>query len=61
VPRFALTIEGPNWSDSSEIELSRAPTAGDPITTKYGPCLVTSVEPLPDSKEYAAMIVCRFP
>ena len=61
MPRFALTIEGPNWSDSSEIELSRAPTAGDPITTKYGTCVVTGVEPLPGSDQHAGKITCRLP
>ena len=61
MPRFALVIEGVNWTDLDEIELSRAPSEGDPITTKYGTCLVTTVEPLPESPQFAAKIVCRLP
>ena len=55
-----LTIEGPNWKDLDEIELSAAPVAGEPLGTKYGTCLVTKVEVVPDS-QFAAHITCKLP
>jgi hypothetical protein len=60
VPRFVLTIEGPNWKDLDEIELSGPPAEGEPIGTKYGMCLVTKVEPVADS-QFAGHITCRLP
>jgi hypothetical protein len=60
VPRFVLTIEGSNWKDLDEVELSGAPAEGDPIVTKYGTCLVTKVEPVSDS-QFAGHIICRMP
>ena len=60
MPRFVLTIEGPNWKDLDEIELSAAPTEGEPIGTKYGTCLVTKVEPAPQG-QFAGHITCRLP
>ncbi|HKN93313.1 MAG TPA: hypothetical protein VJU60_03185 [Thermoleophilaceae bacterium] len=59
--RFALVIEGLNWTDLDEIEMSQPPAVGEPIGTKYGTCLVTRFEPLPDSPEYAGKITCRLP
>lgn len=61
VERFTVTIEGPNWEDLDEVELPRLPGEGEPIETKYGTCLVTRAEPLPDSGVYAGKIVCRTP
>jgi hypothetical protein len=61
VPRFTLTIEGPNWKDLDEIELSGPPREEEPIQTKYGTCLVTSVEPTPNSQQFSGHIVCRLP
>jgi hypothetical protein len=61
VQRFTVTIEGPNWQDVDEIELPRLPGKGEPIETKYGTCLVTQADPLPDPGPYAGKIVCRLP
>ena len=61
VPRFVLVIEGSNWKDLDEIELGRLPAEGDPISTKYGTCLVTSAEATPDDQQFAGKIVCRLP
>jgi hypothetical protein len=61
VPRFVLIIEGPNWKDADEIELGRPPNEGDPISTKYGTCLVTSVEATPGDQQFAGKVVCRLP
>ena len=60
MPRFLLTIEGPNWKDLDDIELSSAPKEGEPIQTKFGVCLITSVGPAP-SQQFAGSIVCRMP
>ncbi len=57
--RFTVEIEGPNWEDVAEIELPRLPSEGETIETKYGTCLVTSVEALQDAGPYAGKIVCR--
>jgi hypothetical protein len=43
------------------VELSEAPREGDTIETKYGTCLVTSIEAVSDSTEHAGRIVCRLP
>jgi hypothetical protein len=61
VRRFTVTIEGSNWEDVQELELLDAPRVGDAIETRYGTCLVTRAELLPDSDRYAGEIVCRFP
>jgi hypothetical protein len=59
--RFTVTIEGSNWTDVQELELPVSPRAGDAIETRYGTCIVTRAEPLPDNEQYAGEIVCRFP
>ncbi len=56
-----ILIQDENWEDVENVELSRLPGVGEPIETKYGKCLVTQVEPLPDSTQYAGKIVCRLP
>jgi hypothetical protein len=56
-----VTIEGSNWKELDEMELSRAPAAGEPIQTKYGTCLVIKVEPVPDSQFFAGHIFCQMP
>ena len=61
VQKFTVTIEGLNWEDVAEIELPSLPRQGDRIETKYGTCVVTQAEPLPDKDPYAGKIVCRFP
>jgi hypothetical protein len=60
VKAFTVTIEGMNWEDVAVIELPALPREGDRIETKYGTCVVTHAEPLPDNP-YAGKIVCRFP
>jgi hypothetical protein len=60
VQRFAATIEGTDWEDVQDVELSEAPHEGDTIETKYGTCVVTSIEAVSDS-EHAGRIVCRLP
>ena len=59
--RFIVTIEGPNWTDSDELELLGLPAEGEPIETKFGICTVTHAELSPESGTYAGKIVCRFP
>ena len=59
--RFIVTIEGPNWTDSDELELLQAPAEGDLIETKLGTCTVTHAELTPEAGTYAGKIVCRFP
>ena len=59
--RFILTIEGPGWTDSDDIELLRLPEKGEPIETRLGTCIVTRAEPLPNSEHFAGKIFCRFP
>jgi hypothetical protein len=61
VDRFTITIQGPNWEDVQEVELPELPGEGDAIETRYGTCMVTRAEPLPDRKPYAGKIVCRLP
>jgi hypothetical protein len=56
-----VTIEGSSWEDVEEVELPRLPDEGETIETKYGTCLVTSVEALTDTGQYAGRIVCRIP
>jgi hypothetical protein len=58
--RFLVTIEGSNWNDVQDIELPSTPDEGDSIETRYGTCLITSVEVQADG-ERAGTIVCRFP
>jgi hypothetical protein len=59
--RFLIAIEGSNWNDFQDIELPEAPKTGDAIETRYGTCLVTSVELEPDGGDRAGKIVCAFP
>jgi hypothetical protein len=61
VERFIVTIQGPNWTDSDELELPRLPGKGEPIETKLGTCTVTHAELSTDAGAYAGKIVCRFP
>ena len=44
-----------------ELELLESPRVGDAIETRYGTCLVTRAELLPDNDRYTGEIVCRFP
>jgi hypothetical protein len=60
VKSFEVVIEGPNWQDVQKIELPRAPEEGDTLETRYGTCVVTSVE-VQGSGESAGRIVCRYP
>jgi hypothetical protein len=61
VERFAVFVEGGAWEDVEDIELPRAPNAGDTIETKYGTCVVTRIEPMLEGGEHAGKIVCRLP
>ncbi len=56
---FTVTIEGPGWEDFQDVELLGLPDEGEPIETKYGTCLVTHAELMPDGERYAGKIVCR--
>jgi hypothetical protein len=60
LPRFILTVEGPNLEDLDEIELPRLPLEGDPVSTRFGMCLVVRTEST-DGGEFAGRIVCRMP
>ena len=59
--RFIVTIEGPNWTDTDELELLELPAEGEPIETKLGICIVTRAELTPEAGAYAGKIVCRLP
>ena len=59
--RFILAVEGPNLQDIEVVELPWPPKVGDPIETRYGTCLVASVETMPDDATYAGKISCRLP
>ena len=59
MPKFMLVIQGENWEDIDDTELRQPPSEGEPIETKYGKCLVTQVEPMPNNPTYMAKIVCR--
>jgi hypothetical protein len=61
VQRFKVRIEGHGWEDFEEIELPRPPSEGDTLQTKLGICIVTGVDPMPDSQEFAGTIRCRIP
>jgi hypothetical protein len=61
VQRFTITIEAPRWKDVQEVELPELPGEGDAIETRYGTCIVTRAEFLPDSTQYAGRIICRLP
>jgi hypothetical protein len=61
VYRITVTIEGSNWQDIQVLELPELPHEGDAIETRYGTCIVTRAEPLPDSGQREAKVVCRFP
>jgi hypothetical protein len=61
VKNFTVTIEGSNWTDVQELELLDLPKEGDTVETRYGTCIVTESELLPDSGERAGKIVCRLP
>jgi len=59
VDRIIVTIDGPNFQDVEETEVLRLPEEGELIDTKYGSCVVTGVEPLPDSDKFSGKVVCR--
>jgi hypothetical protein len=61
VQRFTVMIKAPNWEDIQDLELPQLPREGDTIETRYGTCVVTQAEPLPDKNPYAGRIVCRYP
>jgi hypothetical protein len=56
-----VTIEGPNFEDVEEADVIALPEQGEAIETKYGTCLVTSVEPATGSGHYQGRVVCRLP
>jgi hypothetical protein len=59
--RFKVRIEGHGWEDFEEIELPNPPSEGDPFETKLGMCIVTGVDPMPESQDFAGTILCRLP
>jgi hypothetical protein len=61
VQRFIVAVKGLNFDDFEDAELLQLPMEGDTIETRYGTCVVTAAEPLPDNKEYAGKITCRLP
>jgi len=61
VQRFILAVDGSSFEDFEDVELPRAPLEGDPIETRYGTCVVTATESLPDNQQYAGKITCRLP
>jgi hypothetical protein len=61
IKRFLITIEGPGWEDFEDVELLQLPGVGEPIETKFGTCLVTQTDSLPDTEAYEGKIVCRMP
>lgn len=61
VQRFTVRIEGHGWEDFEEIELPVPPNEGDTLETKLGTTIVTGVDPMPDSHEFAGTIRCRIP
>jgi hypothetical protein len=61
VQRFKVIIEGHGWEDVDEIELPRPPSEGETFETKLGTCIVTGVDPLPGSEQFAGTIRCRIP
>jgi hypothetical protein len=61
VLRFAVAIEGTHWEDVQDMELPAVPEEGDTIETRYGTCVVTRIEAVPESSEHAGRIVCRLP
>jgi hypothetical protein len=48
IQRLSVTIEGTGWEDFEDLELPRLPGEGEPLETKYGTCLVTQSEVLPE-------------
>jgi hypothetical protein len=61
VQRFRVIIEGHGWEDFDEIELLGPPGEGETLETKLGTSIVTGVDPLPDSAQFAGTIRCRIP
>ena len=59
--RLIVTIEGPGWTDLDEVELAALPDEGEPIQTKFGLCLVTHAEAVPNDDRHDGRIVCRLP
>jgi hypothetical protein len=56
-----VTIEGPNFEDFEEADVVALPEQGEVIETKYGTCLITSVEAATGSDHYQGRVVCRLP
>jgi len=61
VQRFILMIKGPGFDDIQEIELLSPPEDGEVVETKYGACIVTATERLPESDQFDGKIACRMP
>ena len=58
--RFEIVIVAPSWEDRQTLELLEAPRENDTIETRYGTCVVTSVEPS-DRGDQGGRIYCRLP
>lgn len=61
IQRIVITIQGPGWEDVEDTELSRLPSEGDPVETKYGTCFVTEAQAIADADQYDGTITCRLP
>ena len=59
--RYIVTIQGRGFDDIEEMELLAPPEDGEVVETKYGSCIVTSTEPLPESNQFDGKIACRLP
>ena len=57
--RFEIVIVAPTWEDRQTLELLEAPRENDTIETRYGTCIVTSVEPAEGG--HPGRVVCRLP
>jgi len=60
VKHFEVVIAGSNWEDRQTVELFEAPEENDTIETRYGTCIVTSVEQS-ERGDRAGLIYCRLP
>ena len=61
VQHFIVKVEGLALEEVEEIELPVLPSAGEPIETRYGTCLIVRAEMFDEENRYAGEIVCRLP
>ena len=56
-----MRIEGHGWEASMRSNCQVLSSEGETIETKLGTCVVTGVDPMPDSQQFAGTIRCRVP